>query len=592
MNGAQVLVEMLIRYETQVVFGLPGDTTVALYDALYAESKRITHVMARDERSAAFMADVYARLTSKPGICEGPSGGGATYMLPGIAEAHGSSVPLIALTSDNPLAYEARGALTALDQPRLYESVTKWTTLVKRADMLPHLIRHAFRLATSGRAGAVHLGLPKDILDAPVPEDADLHVEDACKTSPSHRTRPSHDAVTRAARRLAQAARPVIVAGGGAVSSGAHAELLALAQRLNAPVATTINGKGAIAETGRHALGVIGGNGARPYANQIVQAADLVLFVGCKVNYVDTDTWRTPPLAKPPVILQIDIDPAEIGNNYPIAEGVCGDAKLALADLLDALRETCPAPIERGSWLDEIARAKDKWLTSLDQADDPKQMTPHRVLRELRRALPEETIIVCDPGTPTPYLAAEFELSRAGRYVIDPRAHGGLGYAIPGVVGARLAKPDVPIVCLCGDGSFAMSTGDLATITRAGGPTILILFNNGCYGWIKALQKLHHAGRYFSVDFTEPLNYQQIAAGFGLRVLPVNTPDDIAPAIQRALNHGAPCFIELVTPSEEQIIPPVAQWQRMANDAAESHGIRRLNEARSGSVGNRLAPTR
>ena len=564
MNGAQILVEMLIRYETPVVFGLPGDTTIALYDVLYAESKRITHVMARDERSAAFMADVYARLTGKPGICEGPSGGGATYMLPGIAEAHGSSVPLIALTSDNPISYEAQGALTALDQPRLFESVTKWTTLVKRADTLPHLLRRAFRLATSGRPGAVHLGLPKDILAEEIPATISLHIEDACKSSPSHRTRPSHDAVSRAARKLAQATRPVIVAGGGAVSSGAQPELLAIAQHLNAPVATTINGKGAIAETSRHALGVIGGNGARPYANQIVQDADLVLFVGCKVNYVDTDNWRTPSLAKPPVILQIDVDPAEIGNNYPITEGLCGDAKLALADLLEALKENCPVPIDRGSWFDDIARAKTTWLSALDQADDPKQMTPHRVFRELRRALPEETVIVCDPGTPTPYLAAEFELGCAGRYTIIPRAHGGLGYAIPGVVGARLAKPAAPIVGLCGDGSFAMSAGDLATITRVGGPTILILFNNGCYGWIKALQKLHHGNRYFSVDFTEPLNYNQIAEGFGLRVLKVNAPDEIAPAIKRALSHGAPCFIELITPGEHEVIPPVAQWQRMA----------------------------
>jgi acetolactate synthase-1/2/3 large subunit len=201
MNGAQVVVEMLIRYETQVVFGLPGDTTVALYDAFYSEAKRITHVMARDERSAAFMADVYARLTGKPGICEGPSGGGATYTLrvPGIAEAHGSSVPLIALTSDNPLSYEAQGALTALDQPRLFESVTKWTTLVKSADALPHLIRRAFRLATSGRAGAVHLGLPKDVLVQEVAPAVALrvHAEAACEVWPSHRTRPSADAVSR-----------------------------------------------------------------------------------------------------------------------------------------------------------------------------------------------------------------------------------------------------------------------------------------------------------------------------------------------------------------------------------------------------------
>ncbi len=350
MNGAQVVVEMLIRYETQVVFGLPGDTTVALYDALYTEAKRISHVMARDERSAAFMADVYARLTGKPGLCEGPSGGGATYMLPGIAEAHGSSVPLIALTSDNPISYEAQGALTALDQPRLFESVTKWTTLVKSADALPHLMRRAFRLATSGRAGAVHLGLPKDVLVQEVTSTVALrvHAEGICKAWPSYRIRPSPDAVSRAARKLVEAKRPVIVAGGGAVSSGAQAELLAVAQLLNAPVATTINGKGAIAEISPHSLGVIGGNGARPYANQIVAEADLVLFVGSKMNYVDTDNWRSPSRARPPIILQIDIDPAEIGNNYPVEEGLCGDARLTLADLLQALGEMCTAPRPAG----------------------------------------------------------------------------------------------------------------------------------------------------------------------------------------------------------------------------------------------------
>jgi len=360
------------------------------------------------------------------------------------------------------------------------------------------------------------------------------------------------------------------------VSSGAQAELLAVAQLLNAPVATTINGKGAIAETSRYSLGVIGGNGARPYANQIVAEADLVLFVGSKMNYVDTDNWRAPSRARPPAILQIDIDPAEIGNNYPVEDGLCGDAKLTLADLLEALQETCAAsrPADRSHWFDEIAQAKADWLAQIDQADDARmsaqQMTPHRAIRELHRALPPETVIVCDPGTPTPYLAAEFELGRAGRYTIFPRAHGGLGYAIPGVVGARLAKPDAPIVGLCGDGSFAMSAGDLATVTRMGGPTILILFNNGCYGWIKALQKLHYGGRYLSVDFTEPLNYRQVAEGFGLRVLDVHTPDEIAPAIQRALNHGDPCFIELVTPGEHEVTPPVAQWQRISTICTRS----------------------
>lgn len=576
MNGAQALVEMLIRYDTKVVFGLPGDTSIDLYDALRAQASCITHVMARDERSAAFMADVYARLTGKPGICEGPSGGGATYMVPGVAEANGSSVALIALTTDNPLGYEAQEALTSLDQSRIYASITKWTALVKNGNVLPRFIRRAFRVATSGRPGAVHLTLPKDILAQRLDAPVDMHIESACRTWPAYRTRPAADSVSRVARLLLDSQTPVIVAGGGAVSSGAYAELLALSKYLGAPVATTINGKGAIAETSPLSLGTIGANGARPYANQIVQEADLVLLVGAKVNYVDSDSWQVPSLAKPPIIVQIDIEPSAIGSNYPVEEGLCADAKYALADVYEALQDIHKAPPDKSSWLEHIARLKEDWEF---QAEEPEltpygAMSPRRVIRELEAALPEEAILICDPGTPTPYIAADFELRRSGRWIIMPRAQGGLGYAIPGVAGARLARPESPVVGLCGDGSFAMSAGDLATIARLGGPTVLVLFNNGCYGWIKALQKFYCGNRYFSVDFPESLDYVAIATGFGLRSARVQDPSEIAPVVREALSRGSPFCIEVATCSEHQITPPVASWQRI--EAGERQGESRM----------------
>ena len=567
MNGAQALVETLTTYGVEVVFGLPGDTSVDLYDALRVESPRIRHVMARDERSAAYMADVYARLTGKPGICEGPSGGGATYLLPGVVEANGSSVALIALTTDNPLSYEAQGALTDLDQVRIYAPATKWSTLVKRADDLPRLLRRAFRLATSGRPGAVHLALPKDVLGDQLTSPTSAPAEEACKAWPAYRTRPSADAVSRAATRLLSARRPVIVAGGGALSSGATAELSALSRLLNAPVATTINGKGAVAETSPLSLGVIGGNGGRPYANQIVQEADLVMFVGCKANYVDTDSWQVPSLMEPPTIIQIDVDPAEIGNNYPVDEGLCGDARLALADLLAALRDGAPslgAGIAGEDRLAHIAGLKATWRAEVDAlaASSHVPIAPQRIVWELQRALPEDAILVCDPGTPTPFIASQYELRQPGRWTVSPRAQGALGYAIPGVVGARLARPNAPVVGLCGDGSYAMAAGDLLTVARMGGPTIIILFNNGCYGWIKALQSLYLDDRYFSVDFPEPVNYTQVAEGFGLRAVRVSTPEQLGPALREALDHGGPILIEVATAPEHEALPPVAAWMR------------------------------
>ena len=568
MNGAQALVECLINYGTQVIFGLPGDTSVGLYDALHAERRRITHLMARDERSAAFMADVYSRLSGKPGICEGPSGGGATYMLPGVVEANGSSVALIALTTDNSIDYEAQGALTVLEQTRVFESVTKWTAQIKRADMLPRFVRRAFRIATTGRPGGVHLSLPKDVLAHEVDPTVAMHAETACASWPARGTRPAADGVERSARKLLASERPAIVAGGGAVSSGAHEELLALAQLLRAPVATTINGKGAIAENEPLSLGVVGANGGRPYAGQILREADTVLFVGSKVNYVDTDTWRSPSVVEPPTIIQIDVDPTEIGNTYPVDEGLCGDARLALADLLTALRDTGARVPGRSSWLGHVAELRSTWRASTVAmaASSQQPIQPARVIAELQTAVTEDTVLVCDPGTPTPFVAAQFQQQRAGRWVISPRAQGGLGYAIPGVVGARLARPDSPVVGLFGDGSYAMSAGDLATVARVGGPTVLILFNNGCYGWIKALQELHHGGRYFSVDFCEEIDYVKATEGLGLRGRRVDRADEIGPALREALDAGEPRFVEIVTASEHEVIPPVAPWQRLAGE--------------------------
>ncbi len=562
-TGGQAVVAMLKAYGVEYVFGVPGDTTMPLYDELRRAQHEITHVMARDERSASFMADVYARLSGRPGVCEGPSGAGATYLMPGLAEANGSSIAMVALTSDIPLSGEKRNVLTELDQEAVFAPVTKWCTTAKSASKIPEILRKAFRLATTGRAGAVQVTLPYDVLR----EDAGpaaIYAEKECRTFPARRTRPDPAAVEAAAELLSKARRPVIVAGGGAVIADAWAELTALAELLTAPVGTSINGIGSIAASHPLSLGVVGGNGARPYANEVVAGADLVLFVGCKTDSVTTNNWTLPAADGSVTIIHIDVDPGEIGNTYPTAVGLVGDARLALGDLLAAVRDRIgEANAPDRERLAEIKRRAESWWQSQQpkMVSEARPIKPQRVMKALREVLPPEAVIVADAGTGTPFTSA-FYPCPTGRHVVIPRAFGGLGYALPGVIGAKLARPDVPVIGLIGDGSFGMSCGELETIGRLGIAVTLVQFNNGTFGWIKTLQHLFHGGRYYSVDFSPNTDHAAIARGFGLRGVRVDDPADLEPALREALHSDQATFIDVCTESEVTEVPPVDKWLR------------------------------
>jgi acetolactate synthase-1/2/3 large subunit len=560
LNGGQLVVEMLKAYGVRYIFGVPGDTSLAFYDALCQAQGEINYVLTRDERSAAYMADVYARVSFRPGVCEGPSGAGATYLAAGLAEPHASSIPVIALNSDTPIAKEECNVLTTLDQPALFAPISKWSTVVKQAGRIPDVMRQAFRIATSGRAGAVQITLPMDVLE----EEAtaySLHAEHPCQVYPSYRTRPDPVAVERAAGLLLRAKQPVIVAGGGAVTSGAWVELTELAEALGAPVGTSICGKGAIAEDHPLSMGVVGSNGRRPYANTVVQAADLVLYVGCKTDSVTTAGWSLPPPTTDQIILHLDVDSTEIGRNYRTAVGLVADAKLGLADLLERVRARDGQP--RYNPLTELADDVSAFWTDFEAkataATTP--IKPQRVIQTLGRLLPRASIVVADAGTPTPFTAAYLR-SPAGRHVIIPRGYGGLGYAIPGVIGAKLARPQATVVGLMGDGSFGMSAGELETVGRLSLPVVIIQFNNACFGWIKVSQELLCDGRCFGVDFSAGTDYAAIARGFGLQGVRVEAPDGVEPALQEALSADQPTFIDILTEPETVELPPVEKFHK------------------------------
>ncbi|MBI1244952.1 MAG: thiamine pyrophosphate-binding protein [Alphaproteobacteria bacterium] len=558
LGGAEAFVKLLAAHGVDTVFGLCGDTSLPLYDALARlggpGGHGIRHILTRDERSAGYMADTYARLTGKVGICEGPSGGGATYILPAVAEANESSVAMIAITTDISVSSRGKFTLTELDQKSLFRPVTKWNTVIDRAVDIPASLRRAFREATGGRPGAVHLGLPYDVQKDAV-DETDMWADPEHARYPARRVGPDPTDVEKAAKALAEARRPVIVVGGGVVISGAFAELAALAERLDAPVLTTISGQGAIADAHPLSAGVVGSNGGTLPTRALVGEADLVLFVGCRAGSVTTERWRFPAKGTP--IVHVDIDPAVIGAIYPTKAAVVADAKLALGAIVAALgkggtKSDANARVAK-------ARAERKAAFEVLARSDDRPIKPERLVAEMAAVLPDDAVIVADPGTPCPYFSAFYPKRRTGRWFVTNRAHGALGYSLPAVIGAAIARPQSKCVAVMGDGSFGFACGEMETIARLGLPVTLVVVSNAVYGWIKAGQKSGYGQRYFSVDFNRT-DHAAVAAAFGLKSWRVEDPAKLRSALSEAFAHDGPTLVDVVCQPLHEAKAPVSEW--------------------------------
>ena len=555
MNGGQALVGVLEHLGVDTIFGLCGDTSLPWYEAL-AASPTIRHVLTRDERSAAFMADAYARLSGRVGVCEGPSGGGATYILPGVAEANESSVPMVCLTSDIATTERGVGTLTDLDQAALFAPVTRRAFSPTAPRDLPVMARAAFREASTG-PGACQIAVPFDTQGGAVPASA-VHGDGRHDRYPTGRVAPEPDQTRAVARELARSRRPLIVAGAGVLRSGAWRELRDLARALGAFVATSVSGKGSIAETDPLSLGVIGSNGGLPWRHDLVRRADVVFHVGCSTGSVTTEKW-TLPRPDEARFVQLDTDPGVLGRSYPLAAGMRADAREGLAALTAELRARATATPRLDPAEIATARRAHRDRVAGLFASDERPIRPERLLAELLPRLPERAIVLADPGTPCPYFSAYWRLPRAGRWFVSPRAFGALGYALPAVVGAHYARPDADrVIGVMGDGSFGISAGELETLVRLDLPVTLIVCNNAGYGWIKAGQK-SRGSRYFSVDFTDS-DHAGIARAYGLRARRVEDPVELGEAVREALDAPGPFLLDVVTQPLEEANAPVSKW--------------------------------
>lgn len=563
MRGSEVLVKMLCDYGVETIFGVPGDTNVPLYTALAEARGKIQHVMARDERSAGFMADAYARISNRVGVYEAPSGAGAMYSLPPLAESNASSVAVILFTIDVPLVGEGRGVITELDCKALFDPVSKASIQVKLPEKIPEIVRRAFRIATTGKPGAVHVVVPEDMLKAEIDlNNVSLHVEDECMKFPAIRSVAPTQKLLDFIKLLSEAKRPLIVAGGGVNRSGARRELLEFADRFQVPVVSTITGQGAIEPNHPLQIGVIGDNGFHPHANKALDESDLTIYLGSKVGSVVSVGWTFPSERPERKIAQIDIDPEVLANNTRNTLSISGDIKAVLAELLQ-LQTTGVGDFS--AWAAEVNGWRQSFWENAESLlqERTKPIRPEPVVRAFNDRIKAPVNVLCDAGTPTPYMTRFLRLADADSNFIIPRAYGGLGYAIPAVVGAWLAEPDKRPIGLFGDGSLGMSAGDLETLARLKCPAILLHFNNACFGWIKGLQRLdgYDNDNCYSVDF-DATKANEVAEAFGVKGWHATDMNELEAAMDEAFAFDGPCLIDIVIESLAERVPPVYSWLR------------------------------
>ena len=553
LTGAEALVKLLNEYEVNYIFGLCGDTSLPFYDALFRLNHSIKHILTRDERSASYMADGYARVTGKVGVCEGPSGGGATYIIPGVVEANESSISLISITSDVPTTSYGHFPLTELDQKALFKPLTKWNCVLQKSKTFAKDIRRAFKESTTGKPGSCHLALPYDIQNQEVSEK-EIWVDKKHVKFPAEAKKPNINKLKKILEEIYKSKNPIIICGGAIKNAFAERELQKFVEKLNIVLATSVTGKGTLSDSHPNSLGVVGSNGGSIFTRETLNNSDLVIFLGCRAGSVTTEKWQYPNKKKK--IIHIDVDPSVIDANYKSYISLIAEIK---STLIEANKLVKAKDFKGDEIVKEVKKKKfSKFNQLADSNDTP--IKPERIVKELNDQLPKDTYVVVDPGTPCPYFAAYYNFNESGRYFITNRAHGALGYALPASIGVQIGRPKNRVISVMGDGSFGFAVGELETAVRLKLPIIFIVISNSVYGWIKAGQKTKFEKRYFSVDFNRT-DHSKIAEAYGVKSWKISNNDDLKDKINKAINFkSGPCLLDIITQPLQDANAPVSEW--------------------------------
>ncbi len=559
MTGGEAIARMIQAHRGGPMFGMGGFQLLPFYDA--ARRLGLPHHLVNDERAGAFIADAYAKVSGRVGLVDATLGPGATNLVTGLIEALNAGTPLVAVVGNAHRDHAGKNMTQESRQAELLRPAAKDLLRVETVQRIPEAMRRAFAVATTGRPGPVVVDVPEDVCHATHGFDpAAFANQPTCQQAPALRCRPEAGAIASAAGLLAAAERPLLLAGGGVHLSGAWAELGALAQALNLPVAHTMTGKGAIACTDRLSAGLFGRYDR--IANRLISESDLLLVVGCKLGEIATRRYTLPPPSGRRRIIHIDIVAEEIGRTLAPAPHLAlwGDAREALCDLLAALPEAPRIRARQQGYAAEVAARMQAWREAAAPryASEEVPVGMGRLLGELRRALPDDGILIADGGFAGHWSALLFDTRRPGRTFVPDRGFASIGYGLPGAIGAALAAPGRAVAALTGDGGFNMMIGELETARRLGVAIAVIVVNNAASGYVKALQHLlYGAGAYHASDLTET-NYAEVARAFGCRGIRVDHPGRLAAALREGLTSGEPTVIDVVVTREPAEMLPAA----------------------------------
>jgi acetolactate synthase-1/2/3 large subunit len=549
MSGAKVLIESLEHQKVDVIFGILGGAILPTYDALF--SSKIRHILARHEQGAAHEAEGYARASGRAGVCMATSGPGATNLVTGIANAYMDSSPVVALTGQVPASGKntsymiGRDSFQEADIIGITTPITKYNYQPREVSEIPIIVNNAFYIATTGRPGPVLIDLPKNVQT----NMAEVEFTDKIDVRGYNpQIEPDLTQISKAAETLSKAEKPIILAGGGVIISNASNELMQMSDLLMAPVATTFMGKGAFPEVHPLSVGSIGMHG-NPAANRLMGEADALLAIGTRFSdraTANLDTFS--PNAKK---IHIDIDAAEIGKNVDVDIPIIGDAKNIMKKLQIAITRKLQKK-DNTPWTKQVKATKEK-LNALCK-DNATELNPKNLLTELRKLLPENTIVTTEVGQNQMWSALYFKALNP-RTFISSGGLGTMGFGFPAAIGAKVACPDRPVVDIAGDGSFIMTEQELACSVAEDIPVTVIVLNNSVLGMVAQWQRTLYNRRYMAVNLGKTPDFVKLAEAYGAQGFRVNSIEEFAKAIKKALKSNVTTVIDVPISSETDVVP-------------------------------------